>query len=301
MNTDLAVARDDSDITSRILTIRGVQVILDRDIAALYGVETKVLNQAVKRNAERFPPDFMFQLTDAELENWKSQIVTSNLTDKDAASIRMGIRRAPYAFTENGVAMLSGVLRSPTAIETNVRIIRAFVAMRRFIVTNAAMLQRLGAVEVKQIAMDEKLNKVLGKIESKEFPPEKIFYDGHEYDAYEKVVEFIRKAKREIVVIDAYADNVALQILAKKRAGVAVTIVKGPRARLSALDVAKFNAQFANMLTVKTSKVFHDRFIILDRSMLLHVGASLNYLGKRCFAFSAMDASNIPDILTKIP
>jgi len=157
------------------------------------------------------------------------------------------------------------------------------------------------AVEVKQIAMDEKLNKVLGKIESKEFPPEKIFYDGHEYDAYDKVVEFVRKAKKGIVIIDAYADNVALQILAKKRAGVGVTIVKGPRARLSALDVAKFNAQYANSLTVKTSKAFHDRFIILDNAMLLHVGASLNHLGKKCFAFSSMDASNIPDILAKIP
>jgi len=291
MSSNIAVRKDDSFIASRIRTIRGVQVILDRDIAALYGVETKVLNQAVKRNAERFPPDFMFQLDKDDC--LRSQIVTINGKRGEH------LKYMPYAFTENGVAMLSGVLRSPTAIETNVRIIRAFVAMRRFIVTNAAMLQRLGAVEVKQIAMDEKLNKVLGKIESKEFPPEKIFYDGHEYDAYDKVVEFIRKAKKEIVIIDAYADNVALQILAKKRTGVGVTIIKGPRARLSALDVAKFNTQYGG-LTVKTSKVFHDRFIILDNAMLLHVGASLNHLGKRCFAFSSMDASNIPGILAKI-
>jgi len=282
----------DQVVSSRILTIRGVQVILDWDIAELYGVETRVLNQAVKRNAARFPERFRFLLSKSEL----SELITSC----DKFGNKKHYPGLPAAFTEQGVAMLSAVLRSQTAVDVSIRIMDAFVAMRRFIVTNAAVLQRLGAVEVKQIAMDEKLNKVLGKIESKEFPPEKIFYDGHEYDAYEKVVEFIRKAKKEIVIIDPYADNVALQILAKKRTSASVLIVKGPRARLSTLDVTKFNAQFSNTLTVKTSAAFHDRFIILDQSMLLHVGASLNYLGKRCFAFSAMDASNIPDILAKI-
>jgi len=293
MNTDVAVTRDGSAIASRILTIRGVQVILDWDIAELYGVETRVLNQAVKRNAARFPERFRFLLSKSEL----SELITSC----DKFGNKKHYPGTPAAFTEQGVAMLSAVLRSQTAVDVSIRIMDAFVAMRHFIVTNSAVLQRLGAVEMKQIAMDEKLNTVLGKIESKEFPPEKIFYDGHEYDAYEKVVEFIRKAKMEIVIIDPYADNVVLQILAKKRANASVVVVKGPRARLSALDETKYNQQFANSLTVKTSTVFHDRFIILDQSILLHVGASLNHLGKRCFAFSAMDASNIPDIMAKIP
>ena len=290
--------RGDDFIKSRILSLRGVQVMLDSDLAMLYGVETKVLNQAVKRNIERFPPDFMFQVTDAE---WReAQDAVANLKSQFVTSSWGGVRKRPFAFTENGIAMLSGVLRSQTAIEINIRIMRVFVAIRRFAIANMGILQRLGAVEVKQAVMDEKLNAVLGQIKCREFPPERIFYDGHEYDAYDKIVEFIRKARRDIVVIDAYADNVVLQILGKKRTGVSVTVVKGPRARLTTLDVSKFNAQFANSLTVKTSPAFHDRFIIIDQSLLLHVGASLNYIGKKCFAISVLDAANIPSIMGRI-
>lgn len=281
-----------SPIEARIITIRGVQAILDWDIAELYGVETRVLNQAVKRNIERFPERFRFVLSKIEL----NELITSC----DKLQNKRHYPGTPAAFTEQGIAMLSAILRSPTAIDVSIRIMDAFVAMRRFIATNAAVLQRLGAVEVKQIAMDEKLNKVLGQIECKEFPAEKIFYDGHEYDAYDKIVEFIRKAKSDIVVIDAYADNITLQILAKKRAGVRVTVVKGPNSRLTAMDVAKFNAQFANVLNVITSSAFHDRFIIIDQHLLLHVGASLNHIGKKCFAISVLDAANIPAVMARI-
>lgn len=282
----------DSSITSRIITVRGIQAILDWDIAELYGVETRVLNQAVKRNIDRFPERFRFVLSREELKEL--------ITNCDKSQSKRHYPGTPAAFTEQGVAMLSAVLRSPTAIDVSIRIMDAFVAMRHFIVSNAAVLQRLGAVEVKQVAMDEKLNKVLGQIECKEFPPEKIFYDGHEYDAYDKIVEFIRKAKTDIVIIDAYADNVALQILEKKHAGVRVTIVKGPHSRLTALDVSKFNAQFSNTLVVTTSAAFHDRFIIIDQSLLLHVGASLNHIGKKCFAISVLDAANIPAVMARI-
>ena len=281
-----------ASIASRIITVRSVQAILDWDIAELYGVETRVLNQAVKRNIDRFPDRFRFVLTKSELNEL--------ITNCDKSQTKRHYPGTPAAFTEQGVAMLSAILRSPTAIELSIRIMDAFVAMRHFIVTNAAVLQRLGAVEVKQIAMDEKLNKVLGQIDCKEFPAEKIFYDGHEYDAYDKIVEFIRKAKTDIVIIDAYADNVVLQILAKKRAGVLVDIVKGPNAKLTSLDVSKFNAQFANTLNVMTSAAFHDRFIIIDKSLLLHVGASLNHIGKKCFAISVLDAANIPAVMARI-
>lgn len=290
MKNEVTVSK--SAITSRIMTIRGVQAILDWDIAELYGVETRVLNQAVKRNIERFPDRFRFVLTRSELNEL--------ITNCDKSQTKRHYPGTPAAFTEQGVAMLSAILRSPAAIEVSIRIMDAFVAMRHFVVANAAVLQRLSAVEVKQIAMDEKLNKVLGQIECKEFPPEKIFYDGHEYDAYDKIVEFIRKAKTDIVIIDAYADNVVLQILEKKRAGVHVDIVKGPNAKLTSLDVAKFNAQFANTLNVVTSSAFHDRFIIIDRSLLLHVGASLNHIGKKCFAISVLDAANIPAVMARI-
>lgn len=290
MKNEIEVAN--STITSRIVTVRGVQAILDWDIAELYGVETRVLNQAVKRNIERFPDRFRFVLTKSELNEL--------ITNCDKSQAKRHYPGTPAAFTEQGVAMLSAILRSPAAIEVSIRIMDAFVAMRHFIVANAAVLQRLGAVEVKQIAMDEKLNKVLGQIECKEFPAEKIFYDGHEYDAYDKIVEFIRKAKTDIVIIDAYADNVVLQILEKKRAGVHVDIVKGPNAKLTSLDVAKFNEQFSNTLNVMTSSAFHDRFIIIDKSLLLHVGASLNHIGKKCFAISLLDAANIPAVMARI-
>lgn len=290
MKNEIEVAN--STITSRIITIRGVQAILDWDIAELYGVETRVLNQAVKRNIERFPDRFRFVLTKSELNEL--------ITNCDKSQAKRHYPGTPAVFTEQGVAMLSAILRSPAAIEVSIRIMDAFVAMRHFIVTNAAVLQRLGAVEVKQVAMDEKLNKVLGQIECKEFPAEKIFYDGHEYDAYDKIVEFVRKAKTDIVIIDAYADNVVLQILEKKRAGVHVDIVKGPNAKLTSLDVAKFNAQFSNTLNVMTSSAFHDRFIIIDKSLLLHVGASLNHIGKKCFAISLLDAANIPAVMARI-
>lgn len=290
MKNEIEVAN--STITSRIITIRGVQAILDWDIAELYGVETRVLNQAVKRNIERFPDRFRFVLTKSELNEL--------ITNCDKSQTKRHYPGTPAVFTEQGVAMLSAILRSPAAIEVSIRIMDAFVAMRHFIVTNAAVLQRLGAVEMKQVAMDEKLNKVLGQIECKDFPAEKIFYDGHEYDAYDKIVEFIRKAKTDIVIIDAYADNVVLQILEKKRAGVHVDIVKGPNAKLTSLDVAKFNAQFSNTLNVMTSAAFHDRFIIIDKSLLLHVGASLNHIGKKCFAISLLDAANIPAVMARI-
>ncbi len=290
MKNEIEVAN--STITSRIITIRGVQAILDWDIAELYGVETRVLNQAVKRNIERFPDRFRFVLAKSELNEL--------ITNCDKSQTKRHYPGTPAVFTEQGVAMLSAILRSPAAIEVSIRIMDAFVAMRHFIVTNAAVLQRLGAVEMKQVAMDEKLNKVLGQIECKDFPAEKIFYDGHEYDAYDKIVEFIRKAKTDIVIIDAYADNVVLQILEKKRAGVHVDIVKGPNAKLTSLDVAKFNAQFSNTLNVMTSAAFHDRFIIIDKSLLLHVGASLNHIGKKCFAISLLDAANIPAVMARI-
>ena len=293
-------------IRSRILTIRGVQVMLDRDLAELYGVPTKALNQAVKRNSERFPEQFMFQLNKGELENWKSQIVTSNIELEQY--VKMGVRRAPFAFTEQGIAMLSAVLKSNTAITVSIRIMDAFVAMRRALATIAPLLSRLEATERRQLKLEdsqarneERFKMILDAMQDNDFPPQKIFYDGQIYDAFEQMKKFVRMAKRELIVIDSYFDDSVLQLIAQKRKGVSVLAVKNPQNRkLHAVDVAKFNAQYANSLTVKDSIRFHDRFLIIDQTTLIHVGASLNYLGKRCFAFSSLDKSNIPDILAKI-
>ena len=309
-------------IRSRILTIRGVQVLLDRDLAALYGVTTGALNQAVKRNMNRFPERFMFQLDKTESEDLKSQSVISSSEEmSDSPAILKsqivisswgGSRARPYAFTEQGVAMLSSVLRSETAVLVSIRIMDAFVAMRKAIASFAPMLMRLDVIERRQIAdqarndanqvrNEERFKLILDAMQDKRFPPQKVFYDGQIYDAFEQMKKFVRMARQELIVIDPYFADSVLPLVAQKRPGVSVLVVKNSRNKLlHAVDVAQFNAQYANSLTVKVSDKFHDRFLVIDKTVLIHVGASLNHLGKKCFAFSSMDKSNIPDIVAKI-
>ena len=290
-------------IRSRILTVRGVQVLLDRDLAALYGVTTGALNQAVKRNMNRFPERFMFQLDKTESEDLKSQSVISSWG---------GSRARPYAFTEQGVAMLSSVLRSETAVLVSIRIMDAFVAMRKAIASFAPMLMRLDVIERRQIAdqakndanqvrNEERFKLILDAMQDKRFPPQKVFYDGQIYDAFEQMKKFVCMARQELIVIDPYFADSVLPLMAQKRQGVQVLVVKNSRNKLlHAVDVTQFNAQYANSLTVKVSDKFHDRFLVIDKTVLIHMGASLNHLGKKCFAFSSMDKSNIPDIVAKI-
>ena len=295
-------------IRSRIFTVRGVQVMLDRDLAELYGVPTGRLNEQVKRNIRRFPDSFMFQLTRKELENWKSQFAISNLQ----ASVKMGVRKRPYAFTEYRIIMLASVLRSNTAIDVSIRITSAFVAMRRALTTLAPVMARI--VETERLQLEEKAARLADQkrneerfevifkaMDENDFPLQKVFYDGQIYDAFEQMKKFVQMAQQELIVIDPYFDDSVLPLIAQKHQGVAVLIVKNMRKDLlHAVDVAQFNAQYGNTLTVKESTRFHDRFLIIDRSTLIHVGASFNHLGKKCFAFSSMDKSNIPDILAKI-
>jgi hypothetical protein len=295
---------DTESIRARILTLRGAQVMLDRDLAELYGVPTKALNQAVKRNLNRFPAEFVFILTPKEM----NELVTNCDRFKRMKHSSVPMR----AFTEHGVIMLASVLRSNMATEVSVRITRAFVAMRRVLASMAPILARIEANERRQIAdqakndanqvrNEERFKLILDAMQDKEFPPQKVFYDGQFFDAFEQMKKFVRMAKTELIVIDPYFSDSVLPLIAQKRQGVAVIVVKSSRNRiLHTADVAAFNAQYANSLTVKTSDKFHDRFLIIDNSVLIHVGASLNYLGKRCFAFSSLDKSNIPDILAKI-
>ena len=299
---------EDDSIRSRILTIRGVQVMLDRDLAELYGVPTGRLNEQVKRNIKRFPDSFMCQLTREELENWKSQFATSNLQQ----SVKMGIRKRPYAFTEYGIIMLASVLRSDTAIDVSIRITRAFVVMRKALTSIAPVMARI--VETERLQLEEKTARLADQkrneerfdvifkaMDGNDFPPQKIFYDGQIYDAFAQMKKFVQMARQELIVIDPFFDDSVLPLIAQKRQGVSVLVVKNRRkGLLHDVDVVRFNAQYGNTLTVKKSKLFHDRFLIIDRTMLIHVGASFNYLGKKCFAFSSMDKSNIPDILAKI-
>ena len=302
-------------IRSRIFTVRGVQVMLDRDLAELYGVPTKALNQAVKRNIERFPERFMFQMSNEDIANLRSQIVTLSVETSLRSQIvtlnkKQGqhLKYMPYAFTEQGIAMLSAVLKSETAIIVSIRIMDAFVAMRRALASIAPLLARIEATERRQLKQEdaqahneERFKLILNAMRDKTFPPQKVFFDGQIYDAFDQMKKFVRMAKVELVVIDPYFDDSVLPLIAQKRPGVSVLVVKNRRKNLlHAVDVAKFNAQHGNTLTVKESANFHDRFLIIDKSILIHVGASLNYLGKRCFAFASLDKSNIPDILAKI-
>ena len=302
-------------IRSRIFTIRGVQVMLDRDLAELYGVATKALNQAVKRNIERFPERYMFQLNKDVVANMRSQIVTLN-SDDPGSILRSqivtsrwgGTRYLPYAFTEHGIIMLASVLNSPTAVEASVRITDTFVAMRRTLASIAPLLSRIEATERRQLKLEdsqvkneERFKLILDAMQDKKFPSQKVFFDGQVYDAFEQMKKFVRMAKKELIIIDPYFADSVLPLIAQKRKDVEVLVVKNSRSKLlHDVDVAQFNEQYANSLAVKVSDRFHDRFLIIDKTTLIHVGASLNHLGKKCFAFSSLDKSNIPDILAKI-
>lgn len=265
-------------IESLIYVVRDQQVMLDSDLAKLYGVETKVLNQAVKRNIQRFPSDFMFQLNKEDC--LRSQIVTSNKG-------RGGTRYMPYLFTENGVAMLSSVLKSERAIEVNIRIMRAFSAMRNFLMNNAALFQRMDQLEMKQLKTDEKVDAILDQLGGDTDLKEGIFFNGQIFDAYALVADIIRKANNRIVIIDNYIDDSVLVQLSKRQPGVTVDIYNGQISRQLRQDVDRHNAQYPGV-TLRNYTKAHDRFIIIDEEVY-HIGASLKDLGKKLFAFSKME------------
>ena len=216
-----------------------------------------------------------------------------------------GDRYGVFAFTEQGVAMLSSVLKSDRAAEVNIAIMRAFVAMRKALASIAPLLAKIEETDRRQIVdqtrNEERFKLILDAMQDKEFPPQKVFFDGQVYDAFEQMKKFVRMAKNELIVIDPYFADSVLPLIAQKRSGVQVQVVKNSRSKLlHDVDVAQFNMQYKNSLTVTVSDRFHDRFLIIDKTTLIHVGASLNHLGKKCFAFSSLDKSNIPDILVKI-
>lgn len=270
-----------ADIQSQIFSVRGVQIMIDRDLANLYQVDTKVLNQAVKRNINRFPEAFRFQLT----KNEKIELVTN--CDR-LASLKHSSTN-PYVFTEQGVAMLSAILKSNVAVNISIQIIQAFVEMRKFLQNNAYIFQRLDQVELKQLKTDEKLEQILKALEAgKPEPTQGIFFDGQIFDAYAFASGLIKKAKTEIILIDNYIDESTLTHLGKKAKTVKVQLFTKSINKTLALDVKKANEQFGNF-HVHELKSSHDRFLIIDQKELYHLGASLKDLGKKWFAFSKMD------------
>ena len=287
MSSKLTFAQ--KEIENRIFHFRGTQVMLDSDLANIYKVETRVLNQAVNRNIERFPELFRFQLTEAEFENWKSQIVMSN-QDK------MGLRWPPFAFTEQGVAMLSAILRSDVAIRVSIQIINAFVEMRKLISIHNGLLQRMDGIERKQLDADKKFEKIFKALESDLIPAQGIFFEGEVFDAYKLSSKIIRSAKKNIVLIDNYIDENSLTHLSKKNKNVSVLLLTKIISKQLALDLKKANEQYEKFEARIFSKS-HDRFLIIDNSVVYHIGASLKDLGKKWFAFSKMDKSSVSSIL----
>ncbi|RBQ32484.1 DNA-binding protein [Arcobacter sp. FW59] len=281
----------ENGIKNKIYNIRGLQVMLDRDLAELYGVETKVLNQAVKRNINRFPSDFMFQLTKNEFEDWKSQIVTSN-------SDKMGLRKMPYVFTEQGVSMLSAILKSDIAIDISVKIIRAFVEMRKLILQNKYMFERFERIENRLTIHDENFNKLFSALEDKRLKPsEGIFYDGQIYDSYKFINDLLKLAISEIMLIDNYIDDTVFTLFSKYQ-NINFTIYTNNISKQLNLDFEKYSKQYKN-IELRTFKNSHDRFMILDKKEIYHLGASLKDLGKKWFAFSKMSL-DIDKILYKL-
>ena len=281
---------DEQNIKDKIYTIRGMQVILDRDLAKLYQVETKVFNQAVKRNIKRFPKSFRFQLSQYEFENLRSQIVTfkENLNTK----------YLPYAFTEQGVSMLSAILKSDIAIEVSIKIIESFVNMRKIISSNSLMHERFERIEQRLNIHNENFKKIFNAIEDKSIKPSQgIFYDGQIWDAYKFVNELIKSAKKSIRLIDNYIDETTLTLFSKVP-NINIILYTKTISKQLKLDYKKYNQQYKN-IELKEFKNSHDRFLIIDEVEIYHIGASLKDLGKKWFAFSKFDKSAL-DMLGRL-
>ena len=286
---------DETGITNLIYTIRGKQVMLDRDLASLYQVTTKRLNEQVSRNKNRFPAEFMFRLTKEEYENLRSQFATSS---EDYA--HGGRRYMPYAFTEQGIAMLSAVIKSDIAVKVSIRIMNSFVEMRKFLFSNQQLFSRLDRVELKQLETDKKLEEVFNYIASNTEVKQKIFFDGQIYDAFSFIADLIGKAQSKLILIDNYVDVNTLNILCKKKSAVDVLIATAGKGSLTTKDINKFNAQYPS-LSVKTTADFHDRFLIIDDKEGYFIGASIKDAGKKSFAITKIeDGKLVPDLINKV-
>ena len=272
------------EIKNLIYTIRGKQVMLDSDVAMLYHYETKNINKAVKRNIDRFPEEFCFQLTENEFQTLRFQIGTS----KQNEEIRGGRRYLPYVFTEQGIAMLAGVLKNEIAVKVSISIIKSFIEMRKFLATNGQLFERLTNVEYKLLEHDKKFDKVFDKLQNEENIKQKIFFEGQIYDAYSLIIDIIKKANKKILIIDNYIDDSVLKMLTKKNKNVEVVILTSEKSNIQNIDIQKFNKEYPILKVAKTNK-FHDRFIVIDNKEMYHLGASIKDLGKKCFGINKIE------------
>ncbi len=298
INEELNIVNNETEnIKSLIYNIRGKQVMIDSDVAILYHYPTKRINETVNRNKKRFPEDFCFQLTELDIKNMRSQIATAS---KNFENKFRNKKHLPYAFTEQGIAMLSGLLKNDIAIQVSINIMNAFVEMRKFILLNGEVFQEINTIKEKLLEYDKKFDVVFNELQNnkeKEFK-QKIFFDGQIYDAYSLIIDIIKKAKNKILIIDNYIDDSILKMLLKKNENVEVVILTSQNCNITKLDVQKFNKQYANLKLAYTNK-FHDRFIVIDNKELYHCGASLKDLGKKCFAINKMEDMEYIDKISK--
>lgn len=284
-----------STVKNLIYMFRGQQVMLDSDLASLYQVETKRLNEAVKRNIARFPEEFRFQLTEEEYDLLRSQNATS-INHKNTVSSKGGRRYLPFVFTEQGIAMLSAILKSDIAVQVSINIMKVFVEMRKIMANHSILFEQINRLELKQIEykkeIDTKLDKVFDYISENTESSQKIFFDGQIFDAFSLLVKLINSANSSIILIDNYIDINTLNILAKKKKHVNICIYTLKKTRLTKTDVENFNKQYPELI-VKYTDTFHDRFLIIDENTAYHIGASLKDAGKKCFAISLLEDSAI--------
>ena len=282
------------EIKNLIYTIRGKQVMLDSDVAMLYHYETKNVNKAMKRNIERFPEDFCFQLTNDEFKNLRFQFGTLN---KKVNNGKVTRKYLPYVYTEQGISMLAGVLKNDIAIQVSISIIRAFIEMRKFISSNAQVFERLTNIEYKLLDYDKKFDEIFNQLQNEDNIKQKIFFEGQIYDAYSLIIDIIKRAKNKIVIIDNYIDDSILKMLVKKNKNVEVVILTSNKSNVSNLDIQKFNKEYPTLKIARTNK-FHDRFIVIDNKELYHCGASIKDMGKKCFGINKVeDISGIKQII----
>ena len=298
MNTEISLYSTEK-LKDKIYTIRGLQVMLDFELAEIYGYTTKAFNQQVKNNIDRFDEDFRFQLTEAETDNLRSKILTANYSKMS--------RVLPYAFTEQGIYMLMTVLKGELAVTQSKMLIRMFKDMKHFIQNNAHLSVEIDNIkkhllesDIHHKENDRKIIEIFTLLDKyKVCDTQGIFFQGQIFDAYAKFESFITQAENEIILIDNYVDLSVLERLAKKRSGVSVTIFTAPKTKLTEQDIQKFNEQYSSLTLSHTTKM-HDRFLIIDQKTLYHIGSSLKDLGKKCFAFEVLDSSLIPHLLENV-
>ena len=296
MNTNELMIVDQTDINDKIYNVRGLQVMLDSDIAQLFGVEVKRLNQQMNRNKIRFPKDFCFQLNSKEFKFLKLQNVTSNNGSG-------GKTKKPYVYTEQGVLALSGVIKNDFAVEMSIKIVRAFIAMRQFIIENGDTLLKLAKLQNRQINFEIETNKkfdeLLDLINKKDLPKQAIFFEGQYFEAFEFIGVLVESAKHSLILIDSYCDSRALAFLKSKNADVELTVVKSDKAKLTEEDVSIFESQYGLIEVIERNDI-HDRFLIIDNKECYSLGASLNHAGKKMFAVCKIDNSDIIESIVEL-